>query len=105
MMLSLQIAPRVRIEERFESDRESLPFPRGGVHANATDHEDSTQNGEAPHADYAVEILRTIDRMQSSLDTFERELGAELKRELRTLGDVIARIGGTLNNDWPPAAA
>lgn len=108
-MLSLEKAPGVQVHERFESDRESLPFPRGGVHGHTGTEPpadaDSTQNGAAARPAYADRILRTIDRMQCGLDTLERALGEELQRELHTLGDVIARIGDGPIDDWPPAAA
>lgn len=105
MMLSLQRAPSASDHKRFESDRESLPFPRGGVYGHECDHADSTQNGEALRSEFGVQILQTIDQMQSSLDTLERELGAELERELKALGDVAGRIGADPADDWPPTAA
>lgn len=105
-MLRLQKAPRIRVHERFDSDRESLPFPRGGVFGRINEaHDESTQNGAPVQAEYAAQILRTIDDMQSSLDTLDRELGAELERELNQLGGVVARIGETSATDWPPNAA
>lgn len=108
-MLRLQKAPRFHDDERFDSDRESLPFPCGGVFGRTVD-AGSTQNcstvNSAPiETEYAHHLLHTIDQMQSSLDTLERELGAELERELRQIGDVIGRIGAIATDDWPPAAA
>ena len=81
----------------IDSDRETLPFPEGGVFgAGAND---------TPRDATLDDIERTVDRMQSSLDELERELGAELGREL---GDVIAHIGDDAepgDGAWPPSAA
>jgi len=81
---------------RFESDRDSLPFPAGGVFGNA----DSSSNGSDPSL--ADSIVMTIEHMQSSLDDLERALGEELEREL---SDVLAQVNVDPSTDWPPAAA
>ena len=91
---------------RFESDRETLPFPTGGVFCRPiqTDQQNHpTPNPTDDPIDFANSILTTIDHMKSSLDTLEHELGAELERELNDIGGVVARIGA--QDDWPPTAA
>ena len=89
--------------ERFESDRESFPFPAGGVFGAPTT--DPSSDDDTPGTADAHRVLRTIQRMQSSLDELERELGNELERELHDAAGVIGRIESDHDDDWPPPAA
>lgn len=89
--------------QRLESDRESLPFPSGGVFGSPipSRHDPLTIS---PGID-AGAIIDSIDRMQTNLDTIERSLNAELARELTEHVEIAGRIGDSHANDWPPTAA
>ena len=99
-MIMLSTISETGPSERFESDRESLPFPSGGVFGSAT-------ASDLPTLDPALadDIVDTIDQMQASLDTLEKALGAELARELEEQVEVAGRINTPLEGDWPPTAA
>ncbi len=56
--------------ERIESDREVLPFPRGGVFGYA--------RGSAPRTDVS-EIERTLDTMKAQLNELSEAVDEVLK--------------------------
>lgn len=83
--------------ERLESDRESLPFPRGGVFGAPAERSGS------PAEDLGAGILETIDRMQADLDSLESEFGREMEGRV---SDIAGRIRAAREDDdyRPPAA-
>ncbi len=82
------------------SDRETLPFPDGGVFGRASAPED--------HADLT---LREIDRLQRRVNELSRLVDDSFGQELRNISDVVAQIGAapapTASDDdnWRPTAA
>jgi len=98
-MIMLSTISDTGTNERFESDRDSLPFPSGGVFGRVA------QGAPVLDAATADDIIDTIDQMQASLDTLEQALGAELARELSEQVEIAGRINTGPASDWPPAAA
>ncbi|MEO1129764.1 MAG: hypothetical protein AAFX05_08685 [Planctomycetota bacterium] len=89
--------PTIGAARQFQSDREVLPFPAGGVFGPT---EDTTT---ASNDDLTASIESTIEQMQQSLDELDNALGEELDRELQ---DVLGSINTERSqSDWPPAAA
>ncbi len=98
-MIMLSDTSGTRPHERLDSDRESLPFPAGGVFGRPAEHDTKLDTT------IADDILETIDRMKAGLDAFEHALAAELIRELEEQVEIAGRIGCAQPDGWPPAAA
>jgi hypothetical protein len=81
------------------SDRDTLPFPRGGVFgAPDTNTTNSPSTAEA--------ALEQIDRLQQRVDDLSRLVDDTFDHQLREISDVVAHIGGThpSDDDRPTAA-
>jgi hypothetical protein len=79
--------------DRFDSDREALPFPMGGVFGPIRPSDRPQPSGVWRTDDVINAIETTIDSMQAKLDELEDDVEA-----------VIGTIG-TSDDDWNPRAA
>lgn len=89
---------------RLDSDRDTLPFPTGGVRRPDDIHTD-VAGPDAPrsHAD----VLAHVDHIQRGIDTLRIDLDDDAAGTIRSLTSVIARIGSTTKGGGytPPTAA
>ena len=75
------------------SERDTLPFPSGGVYGtNAPDRVGS-------------DALARIDHIQRAIDGLSDDIEDDGHATLRSIGNVIGRIGSTRGSSPPPAAA
>lgn len=86
--------------DRLDSDRETLPFPAGGVlalkarpSAQPTDQDAPVETGE--------ELLASIEIIQARLDHLQNLLNEDMQGDLDT---IAGHIGGAAD-DWSPSAA
>lgn len=89
---------------RLDSDRDTLPFPNGGVRRPNDIHTD-VAGPDAPRS--TSDVLAHLDRAQRQLDTLRIDLDDDAAGTIRSLTSVIARIGSTTKGDGytPPTAA
>lgn len=93
------------LPQTLDSDRDSLPFPTGGVFGSAPGRSSDGPNADGPAGvapTIEQQLERVIARMQFSLDELERELGNELARELDALKE---RIDAALQRAAPSPPA
>lgn len=94
----LRINPQHLATTRFPAaqtgaERDTLPFPSGGVYgSNEPDRVGS-------------DALARIDHIQRTIDGLSDDLEEDGHATLRSIGNVIGRIGSTRGSSPPPAAA
>ncbi len=98
-MLRINQRPMRFSATRLESDRDTLPFPDGGVRGHTESNDDVVTTTDLAHNTFAH-----LDRLQHRLDQLSADLEEDAQADLRTISGVIGRISASTGS-WPPPAA
>jgi hypothetical protein len=88
-----------QIGVRLDSDRDTLPFPSGGVYGSTSD--------VATSSEVAAEAFAQIDRIQQGIDQLSGFADDSARADIAALSGVIGRISAApARTNWlPPSAA